>query len=218
METINIPWKNQAGAPACSLNWSSRMWVCETRARQGLAVAWVYTMRPGLLGSVVSRTWSYCLQILRSYSLLLLLPPSCAAIGSYQFFALTFRKQEAEQMLLVTDRLGRIRHATTSLAQLLDTTVDRMIVSAMLVVPLDTTVDWMIVRGGRSQAVEDATTAVFVLQAGNAIQALDAIIPEPFAQLHQPHFQVRGGWEWVRSIVLCRACICAPLPHCLPRC
>ena len=128
METINIPWKNQAGAPACSLNWSSRMWVCETRARQGLAVAWVYTMRPGLLGSVVSRTWSYCLQILRSYSLLLLLPPSCAAIGSYQFFALTFRKQEAEQMLLVTDRLGRIRHATSSLAQLLDTTVDRMIV------------------------------------------------------------------------------------------
>ena len=93
-----------------------------------LAVACVCTRRPGQLGSVVSHTGSYCLQILRSYSLLLLLPPSCAAIGSYQFFALTFRKQEAEQMLLVTDRLGRIRHATSSLAQLLDTTVDRMIV------------------------------------------------------------------------------------------
>lgn len=34
-------------------------------------------------------------------------------------------------MLLVTDRLGRIRHATSSLAQLLDTTVDRMIVSVV---------------------------------------------------------------------------------------
>jgi hypothetical protein len=49
-----------------------------------------------------------------------------SAIGSYQFYAITFRKQEQEQMLLVTDRMGRVRHATQSLAQLLDTTVERL--------------------------------------------------------------------------------------------
>ena len=55
------------------------------------------------------------------------------AIGSYQFYAITFRKQEQEQMLLVTDRMGRVRHATQSLANLLDTTVDRLQVGRWLV-------------------------------------------------------------------------------------
>ena len=70
-----------------------------------------------------------------------------AAIGSYQFFQLTFRKQEPDQMLIVTDRMGRIRHATVSVAKLLDATVERLQVCVILgmgyprrsVIAIDTT-------------------------------------------------------------------------------
>ena len=51
-----------------------------------------------------------------------LLTLTFAGIGTHKFFAITFRRQEPEQMLLVTDRMGRIRHVTRALAKLLDST------------------------------------------------------------------------------------------------
>ena len=45
-----------------------------------------------------------------------------SGIGSNQIFCLTLRREQPEQMLIVADRQGRIKHASASLAKILDTT------------------------------------------------------------------------------------------------
>ena len=73
-------------------------------------------------------------------------------IGTHRYYCISFRRHNPEEMLMVADRQGRILHVSSSLAKLLDTTVEH-------------------------------------LQADNSPGALDAIMPEPFLQLHRSHLQ-----------------------------
>jgi len=50
-------------------------------------------------------------------------------IGSHRYYCISFRRHNPEQMILVADRQGRIRHVSASLAKLLDTTVEHLQVS-----------------------------------------------------------------------------------------
>ena len=50
-------------------------------------------------------------------------------IGSHRYYCISFRRHNPEQMVLVADRQGRIKHVSVSLAKLLDTTVEHLQVS-----------------------------------------------------------------------------------------
>lgn len=54
------------------------------------------------------------------------LHPPPAGIGTYSGLTLAFSRQDPEPLMLVTDRAGRIRHITSSLAALLDSSVEAL--------------------------------------------------------------------------------------------